>query len=120
MIIYFEGEHGVLALYGHRITGAEERRSAIHFRTRVLVDYAPGYFEVRNSFDDVQKRLMAAEADKAVALGLRDRFAITVLAAALAEDDKSKFKSFPKGAYEWADLMLAARDGKPNAGPGQQ
>ena len=44
-----------------RITGLQENRTPTETPTRVLVDFQPGHFDVRHSFDDAQRRLMAAD-----------------------------------------------------------
>lgn len=58
MLVYFEGEYGVIALDRHRIIGAEQCRAPTSMPSRVLLDSEPYSIRVRNSFDDVQRRLM--------------------------------------------------------------
>lgn len=62
MLIYLTDIDGrTLALDRARITGLRENRWDSSTPTRVLVDFAPGHFDVRNSFDESQQRLMAAD-----------------------------------------------------------
>lgn len=61
-LIYFTDFDGrTLALDRARITGLAQNRWESSTPTRVLVDYPPGRFDVRNSFDDAQARLIAAD-----------------------------------------------------------
>ena len=60
MMVYFEGEYGTLCIDRHRIVGAVQQRTPTDYPTRVLVDFEPGFVRVKNGFDDVQKRLIAA------------------------------------------------------------
>jgi hypothetical protein len=64
-LVYFEHDHGVLVLDRERIIGATQNRVPTEFPTKVLVDCEPGWFNVRNGFDDVQHRLVAAAQMKA-------------------------------------------------------
>lgn len=73
-LVYFEGLHGVVALDRNRVIGAEECRKPTDMPTRVLIDCEPYSIRVRNSFDDVQKRLIAGQVSALEAReALRDR-----------------------------------------------
>lgn len=64
-LIYFRDRDGrCLTLDRSRITGLQENRLPSDTPTRVLVDFPPGYFDVRHAFDNAQARLI--EADKSV------------------------------------------------------
>jgi len=60
MMVYFEGENGNICIDRERIVGAAEMRKPADFPTHVWVDFEPGFVRVRNSYDDVQRRLIAA------------------------------------------------------------
>ena len=62
MLIYFTDSDGrVMVLDRARITGLRQNRWESSCPTRVLVDFAPGHFDVRHNFDDAQARLIAAD-----------------------------------------------------------
>lgn len=63
MMVYFEGENGVICIDRARIVGAAQMRTPTDFPTNVWVDFEPGFIRVRNGFDDVQARLIAAQGD---------------------------------------------------------
>lgn len=60
-LIYLESRTGTLCLVHDRIIGVTENRTPTDYPTRILIDSAPWNFDVRNSMDDVQAKLMAAE-----------------------------------------------------------
>jgi hypothetical protein len=61
-LIYFTDDRGrSLALDRARVTGLQQNRWELSTPTRVLVDFPPGHFDVRNNFDDAQARLIAAD-----------------------------------------------------------
>lgn len=62
-LVYFEGEHGPIVLDRSRIMGAERKRTPTNYPTAVLVDAPPYRVDVRNGFDDVQRRLMVEPAE---------------------------------------------------------
>jgi len=60
-LVYFQMRDGnTLTLDKSRITGLSQNRTPTDTPTRVLVDFAPGYFDVRNGFDESQRRLTHA------------------------------------------------------------
>jgi len=63
-MVYFETEHGTTCIDHTRIVGFRQKRVPTNYPAVVMLDCHPYEVNVRNSYDDCQSRLIAAQKQK--------------------------------------------------------